>query len=99
MNRNKLINYIFFNISFSTILVLIYWFSGRFPKGILFYIDFILYTPGFLLISILKGINHAMHYTTLKSFLIYSFIAYALIIGVLQFAYSLKNKSKKLMEK
>lgn len=53
-------------------------------KGPLNYIGYVLFLPSYLIISLFKGVNEAMHFTRYSTFLWVSFIFYSFFIALIQ---------------
>lgn len=87
---------VMFNIAVSAVLVLLMWLTGSYIKGPISYIGLVLYAPSFIIISLLKGTNVALHFTTYWANLIVSFLFYSVIIALIQwFVYKRKKKRQK----
>ncbi len=72
------------------------WFISKyFVKGLLNYVGYILFLPSFLIVSLFRSVNDALHYTTKETFLLVSFIFYSLVIAIVQrILYKRKKKRK-----
>lgn len=61
-------------------------------KGSLNYIGYVLFLPSYLIISLFKGVNEAMHFTRYSTFLWVSFIFYSFVIVLIQIIIFNKKK-------
>jgi hypothetical protein len=95
---NKILLFILINLSTTTVLVFFMWFVSKyFVKGALDYIGYILFLPSFLIVSLFKSVNVALHFTTKGTFLFVSFIFYSLVIATVQiFIYKRREKRQRL---
>lgn len=84
LDKRKLLRYVAINFVFSLSIVLFLWYTGRFVKGILFYVGLFLDMPAFIIISFIGGINNAMHFTPENIYRVVSFIFYSLLIALIQ---------------
>lgn len=62
--------------------------------AIISYIIFVLYLPSFLILSLIKGANSAMHYTEFNTFLLVSYFFYTFLIAAIQIYFFRKKRSK-----
>jgi len=97
IDKRLLVRYVLCNLSASSFLVLLMWYTGRVMKGIWDVVGIVLYAPSFIILSILRGMNEALHFTTYNMFLAVSFIFYSAVIALIQiFIYKRKKKQAKL---
>jgi hypothetical protein len=93
IDKRLMFRYIIINIIASTFLVLLLWYTGGVLKGILYYMNLVLYLPSFFILVLLKGLNETLHFTTYNTELMVSFIFYSLVIALIQiFIYKRKKK-------
>lgn len=87
---------IIINLSLSSVIVFFIWFlSGLGVRGLLFYLLAIMYMPSFLIVSLFKGPNYAMHFASFNTFIVVSFIFYSLLIALIQvIVYKLKKRKQ-----
>ena len=96
ISNKFLLYYVLINICVSSTLTLLMWYTGKFLEGILHYIAYILFLPSFQIISLLRGVNRAMHFTRYSTYLLVSFVFYSLFVGLVQVILlkMVRNKSK-----
>lgn len=93
----KISYFIIISFTVSLILTFLIWYTNSL-KGPLNYIGYILFLPSYLIISIFKGVNAAMHFTRYNTFLWVSFIFYLFFIALIQITI-VKWKGKKTNKK
>lgn len=84
IDKRLLLRYILINITISSFLVLLLWYTARFLAGPLFYVKLVLYLPSFYILVFLRGVNNAVHFTTENTYRIVSFIFYLSVIALIQ---------------
>jgi len=93
LNKRKLFKYIIVNLTISSLIIFILWYTGRFIEGILFYIGLVLDLPAFIIIAFIEGTNNAMHFTSENIYRVVSFIFYSFLIALIQlFIHKRRNK-------
>jgi len=97
INKGLLLRYIIINLVITSLILLAIWYSGPFIKGPWFIIKLYLDAPAFIILSIVGGINYAMHFASESIFRLVSFIFYSLVIATAQWI--LYKRKKKREEK
>lgn len=93
IDKSLHLRYIISNLLISSLLILLKWYTGKFIKGILSYVGFILDAPSYIILFIILGPTKTLHFTSDKTFLIVSFVFYSIFIGLIQLTiYKLKKK-------
>ncbi len=99
IDKRLLFWYIVINLAISSLIVMVLWYTGRFIEGIGFSIKLILRAPSFIILSIVGGINYAMHFARENTFRLVSFIFYSLLIAIIQvFIYKRREKRQRLQK-
>jgi hypothetical protein len=94
-DKKRLFRYIIVNLTISLAIVLVLWWTGGFIEGIWFYVQVILITPSFIILSLIGGINYAMHFAREITFRVVSFIFYSAVIALIQmFIYKRRKKEE-----
>jgi len=97
INKGLLLRYIIVNLVISSLILLAIWYSGPFIRGPWFTIKLYLDAPAFIILSIVGGINYAMHFARESTFRLVSFIFYSLGIAIAQWIlYKRKKKRKEI---
>ena len=95
VSNRKLLYYGVINLSVTSVLVLILWYTGGFLVGIRAFVGRTLFTPSFFILFLLLGPTKAMHFTTYNTYLVVSFIFYSALIALIQvFIYKRKKKNE-----
>ncbi len=97
IDSRLLFRYIIINITASSLLVLLLWYTGRFIEGILYKIGLVLYLPSFYILVLIQGLNETMHFTSDNTELFVSFIFYSAVIALIQIL--IYRRRKKRQEK
>ena len=84
IDKRILIRYLALNIAVTTIPVLIIYLTAPYIKGPFSTIGLIVSFPGWIFLSLITGINNAMHFATYKTHLLADGIVYSLFIGLIQ---------------
>ena len=93
--NNRIFPFVFINLSTTTVFVFLMWFISKyFVKGLLNSVGYILFLPSFLMISLFRNVNVALHYTTRETFLLVSFIFYSLVIATAQWILYKRKKKR-----
>lgn len=92
---NSILRFVGINLFITSLLVFLLWYSGKFTEGVLFYIGVVLDIPVFFVISLFRGMNVAMHFTTYKTFIVVSIIFYSILIAFVQLVFIKFNKRKR----
>jgi len=93
-NKRLFLRYPIVNLLLSSLLFFMLVYTDKYYKGFFFYVKFVLYTPSFIILAILKGLNEAMHFTTERTYYIVSFISYSAVIAMVQVLIYKRRKKK-----